>query len=290
MGKANGSRGKGNESIVGDDLDFPVRNYLREIGQYRLLTLEEEQTLGKQILKKSKGAKEKMILGNLRLVVKIAKDYTDYGLPLSDLISEGNIGLVKAAAKYKPGKAKFSTYAAWWIKQAIKLALSNKSRVVRLPVHIGISARRISEVDKELFVEKEREPYADEIAAVLGVSPKKVRWIVGLKHGTASIQAPIDGSSSDATFAELLTDESVGPPDENVSRREQLERLQAVLSKLQDRERRIIIARFGLNGKREQTLEVVSRQFGVTRERVRQIQNLVFKKMRKLMEDRPRCE
>jgi len=264
--------------------DTAIKLYLREIGQVKLLTPLEEIELAARIKKGDKKAREQMIKANLRLVVKIARDYEGIGLPLLDLISEGNIGLMKAVERFDPKKGgKLSTYGSWWIKQAIKRALANQSKTIRLPVHLVDKISKMRRVGMKLQEELGREPTDDELADELGMTATRVRQMRLAAIRPASLDAPI-GDDESNNFADVVEDENATSPYENLEDKTVTGMLQDMVKHLDDREATILRYRFGLDGGSERTLEEVGEKFGVTRERVRQIQNLALKKMRKMIE------
>ena len=269
--------------------ETPERNnlqlYLQEIGKTPLLTIEEEITLANRIMKGDKAARDHMISANLRLVVKIAMDYKDFGLPLLDLISEGNIGLIKAVERFDPTKGgKLSTYAAWWIKQSIKRALANQSKTIRLPVHLVDKISKMRKTALALTEELGREPTDEEIAIELQVPTSKVAHLKSVSVRPASLDAPIGEDGDSTTFGELVGDENAATPFEQLRATSQTSALNALVATLEPREAEIIRYRFGLDGRDELTLEEVGAKFRVTRERVRQLQNLALSKMRKALE------
>jgi len=258
--------------------------YMQEIGKTPLLTLEEEVSLARRIRRGDKAARDHMISANLRLVVKIAMDYKDFGLPLLDLISEGNIGLIKAVERFDPRKGgKLSTYAAWWIKQSIKRALANQSKTIRLPVHLVDKIAKMRRTAMALSEELGREPTDEEIAIELGVPTSKVAHLKSVSVRPASLDAPVGEESDSATFGEIVGDENAVSPFESLREKNQNLDLHAMVESLDPREAEIIKYRFGLDGYDELTLEEVGQKFRVTRERVRQLQNLALSKMRKAM-------
>ncbi len=264
--------------------DTAIKLYLREIGQVKLLTPQEEIELAARIKKGDKKAREQMIKANLRLVVKIARDYEGIGLPLLDLISEGNIGLMKAVERFDPKKGgKLSTYGSWWIKQAIKRALANQSKTIRLPVHLVDKISKMRRVGMKLQEELGREPTDDEVADELGMTAARVRQMRLAAIRPASLDAPI-GDDESNNFADVVEDENASSPYENLEDKTVNGMLQDMVRNLDDREATILRYRFGLDGGTEKTLEEVGVKFGVTRERVRQIQNLALKKLRKMIE------
>lgn len=269
--------------------ETPERNnlqmYLQEIGKTPLLTIDEEVKLAKRILKGDKAARDHMISANLRLVVKIAMDYKEFGLPLLDLISEGNIGLIKAVERFDPDKGgKLSTYAAWWIKQSIKRALANQSKTIRLPVHLVDKISKMRRTAMALTEELGREPTDEEIAIELQVPTSKVAHLKSVSVRPASLDAPIGDDGDSTTFGEIVSDENAATPYEQLSGNHQTSALHALVASLDPREAEIIRCRFGLDGRDELTLEEVGAKFRVTRERVRQLQNLALSKMRKALQ------
>jgi len=266
------------------DGDSAIKLYLREIGQVKLLTPQEEIELAERIKKGDKKAREHMIKANLRLVVKIARDYEGIGLPLLDLISEGNIGLMKAVERFDPKKGgKLSTYGSWWIKQSIKRALANQSKTIRLPVHLVDKISKMRRVTLRLQEELGREPTDEELAAELGLSPARVAQMRMASVRPASLDAPL-GDEDSNNFAEIVEDESAETPYQQLEEKTVTAMLRELISRLDAREATILRYRFGLDGGPERTLEEVGAQFGVTRERVRQIQNIALRKLRKMIE------
>jgi RNA polymerase primary sigma factor len=266
------------------DGDTAIKLYLREIGQVKLLTPQEEIDLAARIKKGDKKAREQMIKANLRLVVKIARDYEGIGLPLLDLISEGNIGLMKAVERFDPSKGgKLSTYGSWWIKQSIKRALANQSKTIRLPVHLVDKISKMRRVTMRLQEELGREPTDDEIAGELGMPTSRVTQMRLAAIRPASLDAPI-GDEDSNSFAEVVQDENAETPYEQLEDKTVTSMLRDMVTTLDPREATILRARFGLDGGPEKTLEEVGEKFGVTRERVRQIQNIALRKLRKMIE------
>ncbi len=266
------------------DGDTAIKLYLREIGQVKLLTPQEEIDLAARIKKGDKKAREQMIKANLRLVVKIARDYEGIGLPLLDLISEGNIGLMKAVERFDPAKGgKLSTYGSWWIKQSIKRALANQSKTIRLPVHLVDKISKMRRTAMRLQEELGREPTDEELADDLGTTASRVSQMRMAAIRPASLDAPI-GDEDSNNFAEVVQDESADTPYEQLEEKTVTRMLQEMVKTLDPREATILRARFGLDGGQQKTLEEVGQKFGVTRERVRQIQNIALKKLRKMIE------
>jgi RNA polymerase primary sigma factor len=266
------------------DSDTAIKLYLREIGLVKLLTPQEEIELAARIKKGDKKAREQMIKANLRLVVKIARDYEGIGLPLLDLISEGNIGLMKAVERFDPAKGgKLSTYGSWWIKQSIKRALANQSKTIRLPVHLVDKISKMRRTAMRLQEELGREPTDDELGEELGITASRVAQMRMAAIRPASLDAPI-GDEDSNNFAEVVQDESADTPYEQLEEKTVTRMLQEMVKTLDPREATILRARFGLDGGPQKTLEEVGEKFGVTRERVRQIQNIALKKLRKMIE------
>ena len=266
------------------DADTAIKLYLREIGQVKLLTPQEEIDLAAKIKKGDKKARELMIKANLRLVVKIAHDYEGYGLPLLDLISEGNIGLMKAVERFDPSKGgKLSTYGAWWIKQSIKRALANQSKTIRLPVHLVDKIAKMRRLAMKLQEEFGREPTDEELAEEMGIAVHRVAQMRTAAIRPASLDAPI-GDDDTNTFGEIVQDENADTPYEQLEDKTVTKMLREMVKTLDPREETILRFRFGLDGGNEKTLEEVGEKFGVTRERVRQIQNIALRKLRRMIE------
>src|SRR5215469_2335249 len=258
------------------DLDPGVKIYLREIGQVPLLTPQEEIDLAARIKKGDREAQALMIKANLRLVVKIAHDYVNLGLPLLDLVSEGNIGLMKAVERFDPAKgAKLSTYAAWWIKQSIKRVLANHSKTIRLPVHMVDKISKMRRVLLQMSEELGREPTDEELAEEIGISSRKVSELKAASIRPSSLDAPITDDNS-MEFGETVEDENAQTPFKLLSDKNLRDQVNDLLEVLDHRERRIILQRFALEGGRPKTLEEVGKKFGVTRERIRQVQNMAL--------------
>jgi len=275
-----------------EDTDSGFQQYLRDIAQFPLLTREEEVKLARRIHKGDQEARAEMVRANLRLVVKIARDYANYGLPLLDLISEGNIGLMKAVERFDPKKGgKLSTYAAWWIKQSIKRALANQGKTIRLPVHLVDKISKIRRVSTQMTEELGREPTDDELAEEIGLSAAKVSALKAAAVRPTSLDAPI-GEDDSTEFGEIVGDEEAADPFEMLRDKDLRDEVGDLLDLLDDRERRIINSRFGLDGSKPKTLEEVGEKFGVTRERIRQLQNIALRKLRKGLnkKERPKLE
>lgn len=266
------------------DMDSAIRLYLREIGLVKLLTVKEENELAKRIKKGDKAAREHMIKANLRLVVKIARDYEGIGLPLLDLISEGNIGLMKAVERFDPRKGgKLSTYGSWWIKQSIKRALANQSKTIRLPVHLVDKISKMRRMTMKLQELMGREPTDEELAAELDTTAARVSAMRTASIRPASLDAPV-GDDDSSNYSEIVEDERAVNPYDELEDKTVVNMLQDMVKHLDEREATILRFRFGLDGGNEKTLEEVGEKFGVTRERVRQIQNLALRKLRKMIE------
>jgi len=267
-----------------DDKESGIKIYLREIGQTPLLTPEQEIQLASLIKKGDKEARSLMIRANLRLVVKIAHDYANLGLPLLDLISEGNIGLMKAVERFDPQKGgKLSTYAAWWIKQSIKRALANQSKTIRLPVHLVDKISKMRRVSMQMSEELGREPTDDELADEVGMAVGKVSQLKTIAIRPASLDAPISEDDTTA-FGEIVGDDAAQTPFELLRDKNLQEEVGDLLTVLDEREKKIIFSRFGLDGGKARTLEEVGRKFGVTRERIRQLQNIALSKLRRALQ------
>ncbi|MGD0349155.1 MAG: RNA polymerase sigma factor RpoD/SigA [Verrucomicrobiota bacterium] len=264
------------ESLRGDTLQL----YLREIGQVKLITPKEEIILAKRIKKGNRKAREQMITANLRLVVKIARDYEGLGLPLLDLINEGNIGLMKGVERFNPRKgAKLSTYASWWIKQSIMRALANQSKTIRLPVHVVDKVAHIRKAEVKLRDAFNREPTDQEVADHLGLDPRRIQQYRDASKAPISLDAPV-GADEPQRISEVVADPNAAAPFDRLVRENDTELVQQVLATLTPRENTILAMRFGLDDGRPKTLEEIGVQLGVTRERIRQIQEEALKRMR----------
>lgn len=258
--------------------------FLRDIGKVPLLTAAQEVELSKRIERGDHGAKQKMVESNLRLVVSIAKNYRNQGLPFLDLIQEGTIGLVRAAEKFDHRRGfKFSTYATWWIRQAVARALADKARTVRMPVHVVEKLNRIGRAERRLLSEFGREPSNVEIAEELGLEVAEVEQIRRSAQAPVSLEKPV-GDEEESEFGHFIADENSEAPDDAVAVTLRNETLMRILSTLSHRERRVLEMRYGLNGEQPCTLDEVGRTFNVTRERVRQIENQSLKKLQALAE------
>ena len=254
--------------------------FLKDIGKVDLLTAAQEVELAKRIERGDHRAKQEMVEANLRLVVSIAKRYRNQGLPFLDLIQEGTIGLVRAAEKFDHRRGfKFSTYATWWIRQAVARALADKGRTIRMPVHVVEKLNRILRAERKLRAEHGREPSAEEIAREVELSADEVEQIRRTSQAPVSLEKPV-GDDDESEFGHFIEDDSEPLPDEVAGLTLRNEALERVLGKLGERERRVLELRFGLNGEPPSTLDEVGRAFNVTRERVRQIENQSLKKLR----------
>jgi RNA polymerase primary sigma factor len=263
--------------------------YLREIGQVKLLTPAEEIALAKRIKKGDESAREHMIKANLRLVVKIARDYDGLGLPLLDLINEGNIGLMKGVERFNPAKgAKLSTYASWWIKQAIKRALANQSKTIRLPVHVVDKMAHIRRAEVRLREIFDREPTDEEVAAELDLDPKRLRQYREASKAPVSLETPLGTDGDSDHISEIVADTNAAAPFDQVLKESDSAMLKEVFATLSPREKTILGMRYGLEDDEPKTLEEIGGQFGVTRERIRQIQNEALKKLRAKVEKKDR--
>jgi RNA polymerase primary sigma factor len=257
-----------------------LRLYLREIGRYPLLTFEQEVALAKRKEAGDYVAAQTLANSNLRLVVSIAKKYMNRGISLQDLIQEGSIGLMRAVEKFDYARGyKFSTYATWWIRQAVTRAIADQARTVRLPVHMVESINRMERTRRALLMNLQREPTLGELAEALGVSEDKVRLMYKHKVHAISLETPV-GDESDSTLGDFVADERQESPVDAVARQLLVEQIEQALSTLNDRERRVLEMRFGLRGQPPRTLEEIGREFGLTRERIRQLEGLALRKLR----------
>ena len=264
----------------------PIRYYLDQIGKTPLLTLEQETALARRVLKGDEAARQQMIQANLRLVVRIAKDYDNFGLSLMDLISEGNFGLIKAVERFDPDKGgKLSTYASWWIKQAIKRALATSGKTIRLPVHMVDRISQMRRVTNQLAAELGREPHNEEIAMAMEIPLAKVVHMKSVANRAASLDQPV-GEEGDATLGDLVKDESERTPFETLRGKSDNDEIGEMLAALEPREAEILTHRFGLNGESPLTLEEVGERFKLTRERVRQLQQSALMQLRRIMTER----
>lgn len=273
-----------NNQYFDDVSDDSVRLYLREIGKIPLLTGEEELALAQKVVAGDKKAKDKMAEANMRLVVSIAKRYSGRGLDFLDLIQEGNTGLLRAVEKFDPDKGfKFSTYATWWIRQAITRAIADQARTIRIPVHMVETINKLLRTQRRMTQELNREPTIDELAKELEMEPEKVEYVIKIKQDITSLDAGVgrDGEDEDSVLADFIEDEDTITPEDSATNQLLKEQVQSVLSTLSDREQKIIKMRFGLENGKSHTLEEVGQEFAVTRERIRQIEAKALAKLRK---------
>ena len=278
--------GSGGRDGAHTEGDLSLRLYLREISETPLLSIQDEIDLAGLIQRGDAAARERMITANLRLVVKIARDYEGMGLPLLDMVNEGNMGLMRAVERFDPTKgAKLSTYAAWWIKQSIKRAVANQGKTIRLPVHLVDRVAKIRRAALKLHAELGREPNPDEIAEVMGMSAVRVTELLTASCRPASLDAPVR-DNDDTRFADLVCDENSETAFESLDESTRHDMVLELLERLDTREISVIRERFGLNGRSERTLEQIGQRFGVTRERIRQIEAGALRKLRKLVERR----
>ena len=260
--------------------DDPVRMYLNEIGKVPLLTAEEEQDLAKRMTEGDEEARKKLTEANLRLVVSIAKRYVGRGMLFLDLIQEGNLGLIRAVEKFDYTKGyKFSTYATWWIRQAITRAIADQARTIRIPVHMVETINKVIRVSRQLLQELGHDPSAEEIAQAMDLPPEKVREILKVAQEPVSLETPI-GEEEDSHLGDFIPDEEASAPSEVASLSLLREQLFDVMDTLTPREKKVLELRFGLTDGRTRTLEEVGREFGVTRERIRQIEAKALRKLR----------
>ncbi len=257
----------------------PVRQYLRDIGRVPLLTAAEEIELAKKAEKGEKKSRDRLISANLRLVVSIAKKYVNRGMSLLDLIEEGNIGLMRAVDKYDWRRGyKFSTYATWWIRQAITRAIADQARTIRIPVHMVETINRFNRTQRRLMQELGREPTPEEVAIVLEIDPAKAREIIKVSQEPTSLETPV-GDEDDSHLGDFIADQGL-QPDEQATRQLLKAHLDEVLDTLSPREKRVLQLRFGLDDGKQRTLEEVGKEFGVTRERIRQIEAKAIRKLK----------
>lgn len=273
-----------NTEYFDDISDDSVRLYLREIGKIPLLSAAEELELAKKVVAGEKRAKDKMAEANMRLVVSIAKRYSGRGLDFLDLIQEGNTGLLRAVEKFDPDKGfKFSTYATWWIRQAITRAIADQARTIRIPVHMVETINKLLRTQRRMTQELNREPSIEELAKELEMEPEKVEYVMKIKQDITSLDAGVgrDGEEEDSVLADFIEDEDSDSPEDSAANQLLKEQVQAILSTLSEREQKIIKMRFGLESGKSHTLEEVGQEFAVTRERIRQIEAKALAKLRK---------
>jgi len=262
-----------------------IKLYLKEIQKNKLLTAEDERELAELIAQGDNRARERMIESNLRLVVKIAKRYMNRGLPFLDLIEEGNLGLIKAVEKFKVSKGcRFSTYATWWIRQSIERSIVNQSRTIRLPVHVADDINKLIKVSRELSQSLKRDPEIEEIAAAMGKDVSSVRRMMLLVKKTYSIEHPL-GEGDDYSLIDTIEDTKLVDPETRIGNVDRFSRVAEWMDDLNDNEREILALRFGLNDNDPQTLDTIGRKFGVTRERIRQIEAKSLAKLKKTLAD-----
>ena len=268
-----------------DDIsDDSVRLYLREIGKIPLLSAEEEMELAQRVIQGDKRAKDKMAEANMRLVVSIAKRYSGRGLDFLDLIQEGNTGLLRAVEKFDPDKGfKFSTYATWWIRQAITRAIADQARTIRIPVHMVETINKLLRTQRRMTQELNREPTIEELSKELDMEPEKIEYVMKIKQDISSLDAGVgrDGDEEDSVLGDFIEDEDTVSPEEAATNQLLKEQVNDVLSSLSDREQKIVRMRFGLDNGKSHTLEEVGQEFAVTRERIRQIEAKALAKLRK---------
>jgi RNA polymerase primary sigma factor len=269
-------------SYLDDIADDSVRLYLREIGKIPLLTAEEELALAQKVKSGSKKAKDQMAEANMRLVVSIAKRYVGRGLDLLDLIQEGNTGLLRAVEKFDPDRGfKFSTYATWWIRQAITRAIADQARTIRIPVHMVETINKLLRTQRRLTQELNREPTNEEIAAAMEMDVDKVEHIMKIKQDISSLDASVRDDEEDSVLGDFIEDEEAKTPTESASEQLLKEQVKQILGTLTEREQKILKLRFGLEDGKSHTLEEVGQEFSVTRERIRQIEAKALAKLRK---------
>ena len=271
------------ESVYLDDIaDDSVRLYLREIGKIPLLNNADELALAHRVVAGEKEAKDKMAEANMRLVVSIAKRYVGRGLDLLDLIQEGNTGLLRAVEKFDPDKGfKFSTYATWWIRQAITRAIADQARTIRIPVHMVETINKLLRTQRRLTQELNREPTNDEIAKEMEIDVEKVEHIMKIKQDISSLDASVRDDEEDSVLGDFIEDEDTVTPEESATGQLLKEQVKGILNSLTEREQKILKLRFGLEDGKSHTLEEVGQEFAVTRERIRQIEAKALAKLRK---------
>ncbi|HEY1085946.1 MAG TPA: RNA polymerase sigma factor RpoD [Candidatus Saccharimonadales bacterium] len=273
-----------NNQYIDDISDDSVRLYLREIGKIPLLNAEEELALAQRVVKGEKKAKDQMAEANMRLVVSIAKRYSGRGLDFLDLIQEGNTGLLRAVEKFDPDKGfKFSTYATWWIRQAITRAIADQARTIRIPVHMVETINKLLRTQRRMTQDLNREPTIEELGKELEMEPEKVEYVIKIKQDIQSLDAGVgrDDDEADSVLQDFIEDEESATPEESATSQLLKEQVQSVLSTLSDREQKIVRMRFGLDNGKSHTLEEVGQEFAVTRERIRQIEAKALAKLRK---------
>ncbi len=269
-------------SYLDDISDDSVRLYLREIGKIPLLNPEEELKLAKEVQAGSRGAKDKMAEANMRLVVSIAKRYSGRGLDFLDLIQEGNTGLLRAVEKFDPDKGfKFSTYATWWIRQAITRAIADQARTIRIPVHMVETINKLLRTQRRMTQELNREPTIDELAKELEMEPEKIEYVMKIKQDITSLDANVRDDDDESVLGDFIEDEDAQSPEDAATIQLLKEQVKDMLGVLSEREQKILKMRFGLDDGKSHTLEEVGQEFSVTRERIRQIEAKALSKLRK---------
>lgn len=272
------------QTFFDDVSDDSVRLYLREIGKIPLLSAEEELALAQKVVAGDKKAKDQMAEANMRLVVSIAKRYSGRGLDFLDLIQEGNTGLLRAVEKFDPDKGfKFSTYATWWIRQAITRAIADQARTIRIPVHMVETINKLLRTQRRMTQDLNREPSIEELAKELEMEPEKVEYVMKIKQDIHSLDAGVgrDGDDEDSVLGDFIEDEDAASPEDSAANQLLKEQVQDILSVLTEREQKIVKMRFGLEDGKSHTLEEVGQEFAVTRERIRQIEAKALTKLRK---------
>jgi len=272
------------QTFFDDVSDDSVRLYLREIGKIPLLNAEEELALAQKVVAGDKKAKDQMAEANMRLVVSIAKRYSGRGLDFLDLIQEGNTGLLRAVEKFDPDKGfKFSTYATWWIRQAITRAIADQARTIRIPVHMVETINKLLRTQRRMTQDLNREPTIEELAKELEMEPEKVEYVMKIKQDIHSLDAGVgrDGDDEDSVLGDFIEDEDAASPEDSAASQLLKEQVQDILSVLTEREQKIVKMRFGLEDGKSHTLEEVGQEFAVTRERIRQIEAKALTKLRK---------
>jgi len=269
------------EELANQESDHQIKLYLKEIGKVSLLTREQENDLGRRIADGDEKAKAELIEANLRLVVSIAKKYANNGLPFMDLVQEGNIGLIKAVEKFDYNRGcKFSTYAIWWIRQAITRALADKARIIRIPVHTLDAIKSMLKAHQRLMQDKQKEPSLQDIADAMGVGLAKVQELLGIIKIPISVETPID-EFGNSCLSDYIEDKKGASPIERVIRQNLTEEIQHILDTLSEREKKILEMRFGIGSNKEKTLEEIGKYFQLTRERIRQIEENALQRLKK---------